>query len=161
MCNIAKDCLQYFCNWKIPLWLRVSASSYCDHRDLNPSNAYRGYFRPKRKNGKMFENHINPVMFVLSGKLLMSSLRWVPNLPGFQSFSDFLHHFAMTKLATSTIMVNPYNQRNNVDSQKFVWSKFCEFTEKIFLRFFIFANRLLTIYIRNNWDWASGVHKHA
>ena len=31
------------------------------------------------------------------------------HMPGFQSFSSFLHHFVLTKLATSSQSVNTFN----------------------------------------------------
>ena len=34
-----------------------------------------GYFRPKYKDSKIFENHLNPVMLVFIGKLPLSTLR--------------------------------------------------------------------------------------
>ena len=40
---------------------------------FNPSNAL-GFFRPKHKNAKIFENHSNPVMLVFIGKLSLSAL---------------------------------------------------------------------------------------
>ena len=64
-----------------------------------------GYFRPKHKNAIFFENHRNPVMLVFIGKLLMSTLRWVPICQGFGHFSAFLHNFVLAKLATSCVRV--------------------------------------------------------
>ena len=34
-----------------------------------------GYFRPKHKDTKTFEKHLNPVMLVFIGKLSLSTLR--------------------------------------------------------------------------------------
>ena len=45
-------------------------------------------------------------MLVFIGKRSLSSLRWVPMCQGFNSYSGFLHHFAMAKLATSSIWIN-------------------------------------------------------
>ena len=42
---------------------------------LKPSNAEAKYFSPKHKEAKIFENHLNPVMLVFIGQLLMSTLR--------------------------------------------------------------------------------------
>ena len=45
-------------------------------------------------------------MLVLIKKLLPSVLRWVPMFQGFSDFPRFLHHFALAKLATSSLRVN-------------------------------------------------------
>ena len=37
-----------------------------------------GYFRPKHKDAKIFESHLNPVMFVFMRQLSLSTLRSVP-----------------------------------------------------------------------------------
>ena len=53
-----------------------------------------GYFRPKYKDAKIFENHLNPAMLVCIGKILMSTTRWVPICQGFSDFPVFfMHHF--------------------------------------------------------------------
>ena len=65
---------------------------------LNPSNA-EATIVPKHKDPKIFENHLNPVILVFIGKLSLSTPRWVPTCQGFKSFSAFLHHFVLTKLA--------------------------------------------------------------
>ena len=48
-----------------------------------------GHFRPKHKDAKIFESHLNLVMFVLIVKLSLSTLRWVPICQGFSHFSVF------------------------------------------------------------------------
>ena len=48
-------------------------------------------------------------MFILSGKLSLSTLRWVPMCKGFSHYSDFLHHFVLAKLASSSIRVKLMN----------------------------------------------------
>ena len=64
-----------------------------------------GYFRPKHKDAKIFENHLNPVKLVFIGKPLLSTLRWVPMCQGFNHFSGFSHTFVKTKVATSSMRV--------------------------------------------------------
>ena len=54
---------------------------------------------------EIFENHLNPVMLVFIGKLLLSTLRWVPMCHGSDHFSGVLHNFVLVKLATSSIKV--------------------------------------------------------
>ena len=54
-----------------------------------------GYLRPKHKDAKILENHLNPVMLVFIGKLLLSTLRWVPICRGFSDLSGFLHHLVL------------------------------------------------------------------
>ena len=58
------------------------------------------------KGAKILENHLNPVMLVFIGKFLLSTLRGVSMCHGFSHLSDFLHHFVLAKLATSSIKVN-------------------------------------------------------
>ena len=65
-----------------------------------------GYFHPKHKNPKIFENHLNPVVLVFIGKLSLSTLRKVPICQGFSHFSGFLHHFVLAKVTTSSTRVN-------------------------------------------------------
>ena len=55
------------------------------------------------KNAKIFEIHLNPVMMVFIGELLLRALRWIHICQGFSHFSGFLHHFVLAKLATSSI----------------------------------------------------------
>ena len=74
---------------------------------FNPFNA-EAYFHPKHENTKIFENHVNPVIFVLIEKLSLSPVRWVPNCPGFNNFSGYLYQFVLAKVATSSIRVNPF-----------------------------------------------------
>ena len=55
---------------------------------------------------KIFENHLNPFMFVFIGILSLTALRWVSMCQGFSViFLRFLHHFILAKLATSNIRV--------------------------------------------------------
>ena len=42
---------------------------------------------------KIFETHLNPVMLVFIGKLLLSTLRWVPMCQGFRHISSFFASF--------------------------------------------------------------------
>ena len=66
---------------------------------------------PHIKNLKEFnpssaENHLNPVMLVFIGILLLSTLRWVPICQGFSDFfSFFCINFVLAKLVTSSIRV--------------------------------------------------------
>ena len=69
--------------------------------NFNPSNAEATFIQSTR----IFENHLNPVMLVFIGKLLLSTLRWVPICHGFGHFSGVLLHFVLAKLATSGIRV--------------------------------------------------------
>ena len=64
----------------------------------NPSNA-SGYFCPKHKDEKIFENHLNPVMLVFIGKLSPSTLRWVPMCQGFCHFSGYFASFCLGKIS--------------------------------------------------------------
>ena len=66
-----------------------------------------GYFRPKRKGVKMFENHLNPVMLVFIGELSLSTLWWIPIFKGFNHFQFFLHHFLLAKSTTTSIRGKP------------------------------------------------------
>ena len=47
--------------------------------------------------------NLNPVMLVLIGYLLLSTLIWVPICQGFNHFWGFLHDFVLHELATSSI----------------------------------------------------------
>ena len=53
---------------------------------------------------KIFESYLNPVLLVFMGKLSLST-QMSTHMPGFQSFSDYLHHFLFANLATSSIRV--------------------------------------------------------
>ena len=64
-----------------------------------------------------FENHLNPVMLVFIGKLMMSTLRWVPIYQGLNHFQVFSIIFVLEKLATSSIRVNKYCQLSTCSSQ--------------------------------------------
>ena len=68
----------------------------------------RLYFCTKHKDANIFRNHLNHVMLVLIRKPSLSTLRWVPVCQGFSHFLVFLHHFALAKLATSSIGVNAH-----------------------------------------------------
>ena len=69
---------------------------------LIPSNAEATFVQIAR----IFENHLNPVMLILIGKLSLRTLIWVPICQGSSHFLKvFLHHFLWAKLATSSIMV--------------------------------------------------------
>ena len=59
-----------------------------------------GYFCPKHKDAKIFENHLNPVMLVFIEKLLLGTNKWVPMCQGFFAL------FCISKLATSSQRVN-------------------------------------------------------
>ena len=96
--DISKTCL--YIPLRVHAHLYVSPS-YC-HGFRLPFQCW-GYFRPKHKNANYFENHQNPVMLVFIGKLLMSTLRWVPICQGFGHFSGFLHHFLLPQVATSSL----------------------------------------------------------
>ena len=61
-----------------------------------------GYFHPKYKNAKIFENHRNAVMLVFIGKLSLSVLRWVA-ICHFSGF--FCIILVLAKLATCSIRV--------------------------------------------------------
>ena len=75
-----------------------------DKVELKPSKAEATFiFRQKHKIAKIFVNHLNPVMLIFLGSLLMSSLRCVPVCQGFSYFLlGFLHHFVLAKLGTSS-----------------------------------------------------------
>ena len=60
---------------------------------------------------KNYENHLNPVMWVFIGKLLLSTIRWVPICQGFSNLSVFCHYFMLTKFETSSIRVKNYTSR--------------------------------------------------
>ena len=71
---------------------------------LNPSNAEATFVRSTK--ALIFEKHLNLVMLGFIEYLSLSTLRWVPHVPGFQSFLVvFLHHFVLAKLATNSIRV--------------------------------------------------------
>ena len=65
---------------------------------------YRCYLHPKYKDSKIFENHLNPVMLVSIGKLLLSALEYPYSMVSVTS-QFFLHHFVLAKLATSSIII--------------------------------------------------------
>ena len=46
-------------------------------------------FLSKHKDAKIFEIHLNPTMLVSIGKVLLSTLIWVPFCQGFSHFSPF------------------------------------------------------------------------
>ena len=58
-------------------------------------------------------------MLVFIGKLLLSTLRWVPICQGFSYFSRSLHHFVLAKLATSSIRVKPDEDWTGDDYRNF------------------------------------------
>ena len=60
-------------------------------------------FSTKHYDVKIFENHLNPVLLVFIGKHSLSTLRCEPICQGFHHFFEFLHHFILAKLATSSI----------------------------------------------------------
>ena len=64
---------------------------------INPSNAILGYIRLNHKDSKIFESLLNLVMLVLSEEYPYARVS--------VDFQLFLHHFVMTKLATSSIRV--------------------------------------------------------
>ena len=72
---------------------------------INPSNA-KATFVQSTRTQRFLENHLNPVLLVFIGKLLLSTLRWVPMCQGFDNFSGSLLHFVLVKLATSSVRVN-------------------------------------------------------
>ena len=47
----------------VVLVFRISYIVFLGHIELNPSHA-EGYFRPKHKDVKTFEHHLNPTMLV-------------------------------------------------------------------------------------------------
>ena len=65
-----------------------------------------GYFCTKHKDAKIFDNHLNPVMLVFIGQLLLSNLRRVSIWQGFSHFSGLLQLFVLAKLATRSTRVN-------------------------------------------------------
>ena len=74
---------------------------------FKPFYAIKGYFHPKYKDSKVFDNHLNPVMLVFI-ELLSLSTQMSTHLLGFQSFSAFLHHFVLAKLASSSLRVKKW-----------------------------------------------------
>ena len=65
-----------------------------------------GYFRPKHKDAKIFDNHLNMVVLVFIEKLSLSTLRWVPMCQSFSLFqSCLLQYSVLAKLSTSSIRV--------------------------------------------------------
>ena len=76
-------------------------ASFCSGQ-ISPSQCW-GYLCPKHKDANIFESHLNPVMLVFIEKLSLRTLRWVPICQGFNHFTGVLHHFVLTKLATSSI----------------------------------------------------------
>ena len=54
-----------------------------------------GHFDPKNKDPKIFENYLNPVMLVFIGKVLKSTLRWVPICKGFNHFFRIFELFCI------------------------------------------------------------------
>ena len=74
-----------------------------DRWPINPSND---------EAAKIFENLLNPSMLVFIGKILLSTLRWVPKCQGFNDFSVCLHQFVLAKLAISIIRVKIGRERS-------------------------------------------------
>ena len=68
---------------------------------INPSHAETSH---KHKDANIFENHLNPAMLAFIGKLLLSTLKWVPMCQNFNHFSGFCS-FVLTTSATSNIRV--------------------------------------------------------
>ena len=73
---------------------------------LNPSAAQVTLVQCTER-AKNNEYHLSPTLFIFIGKLLPSTLRWVPICHGFSDFSAFCRHFMLTKLVSSSIRVNP------------------------------------------------------
>ena len=73
----------------LPLLVSIWPYNCCFHWPF----PCRGYFRPKHKDANTFENHISPVMLVFIGKLLQSTLWWVPICLGFSHFQHFCIFF--------------------------------------------------------------------
>ena len=71
---------------------------------FDPSNA-EAYTFVQSTRTQIFENDLNPGMVVLIGKLFLSILDEYPCARVSVIFQFFLHHFALAKLATSSIWV--------------------------------------------------------
>ena len=57
------------------------------------------YFCPKHKNAKIFETHLNPVMFGIHLKDLAEYSQMSTQVPGFQSFSSFFASFCTGQIS--------------------------------------------------------------
>ena len=55
-------------------------------REINPSNAEATWNHPKHEDAKIFEKHLNPIMFIFIGELWLSTFWWVPMCQGFNQF---------------------------------------------------------------------------
>ena len=59
----------------------------------------------KAQGCKIFENHLNPVMFGIHWIALAEYSQMSTHLPEFQPLSGVLHHFVLAKLPSSSIHV--------------------------------------------------------
>ena len=72
----------------------------------------------RHKTAKIFENNLNPIMMVFIGKLLPSTIRWVPMcqwfswIPSFLQF--FLHLATSSESANGNYMLEPFRHRSDV-----------------------------------------------
>ena len=73
-CSQVKSCV----------WQEMSAHDRL--KDLLTFPMLKLYFHPKHKDAKIKKKHIIPVMLLFIGKLLLSTLRWVPMCQGFNHF---------------------------------------------------------------------------
>ena len=87
---------------------------------LNPSNAEASSVQSTRmqtsrrfskilSNAKNFWKPSKPCHVGIHWKALAEYFQLSTHLPGFQSFSGFLHHFVLAKLATSSMRVNTWH----------------------------------------------------
>ena len=88
------------CSIESSLW---GLKETCCHECLmiDPSNA-KATFGQSTRMQWFLKNFLKLVVSVFIRELSLSTLRWVPTFQGFNNFSGFLHHFVLTKLATSS-----------------------------------------------------------
>ena len=70
---------------------------------LNPSKSKAILSSETQWHKDFGKKYLNPVLLVFIEKLSLRTVKWVPMCQGFSQFLDFLHHFVLAKLATSSI----------------------------------------------------------